>query len=170
MNNQYSISDFYLFLKLGLWKRGYVANWGAISSILTCKRSGEGEFSYLGNKTLTDKDNIFFGKKPVSYYHNQLHAKHALGIGLYLLDFYLSDRQSYNNENTYILVICVCRSNLQNKEYIYYLQVTNSLDIVKFRIAIENRENSRKRTSVFRQKPSQRTFDSSPINSVRRKH
>lgn len=170
MNNRYTITDFYLFLKLGLWKTGSVANWGSISNVLVYRKVNNSGFVSLGNKSLTQRDSPLVTKRPVSYYQNLLYPKKQLGIGIYLLDFYLLAKNNYNKESNYMMVISTCRSNLENKEYIYYLKVTNYLDILNFKAAIDNQETAQKRTSLFRRSISYRRPDTSPLHSVRRKY
>lgn len=149
MKNFYTTSDFYLMLKLGLFRGGEVEKWGDISVL--------------------NNNNILFLKKNIEEYKNQLFAKRQLTNGLYLLDFYLHQRYT-NNQSDYIVIISVCKTTLCNKDKIYVLKLSNSQTVENTINIIKNGDLPRKRRSLFRRKSNKRTFDSSPLNSIPRKH
>lgn len=148
MKDDYTISELYLMLKLGLFKSGKITKRG-----------------YLSSGSINER----FLLKPLSEYAEQLYAQKQLAIGLYLLDSFVLTKNN-NNQVTYILVMCVCRTNLNNKEKIYVLRLsgipsgTDIIALMSGEIVI------RKRKSVFRKKPGKSFFDASPLNSVSRKH
>ncbi|MDR1501097.1 MAG: hypothetical protein LBT43_01405 [Prevotella sp.] len=147
MKDHYTIQEFYLMLKLGLFRNGKVGNWGYISI----------------NKE------PFYQKKSLEEYQVRLYAKEQLGIGLYLLDLYLLEKGN-NNQGTYIMVISVCRAILDYKEKTYVLKLVSSHRTTNIRDAIITGSLSRKRKSVFGRKSRKATFDASPLNSVPRKY
>jgi hypothetical protein len=148
MKDHYTIQEFYLMLKLGLFRNGKVGNWGYISS---------GDI------------NRCFLKRPLTEYQNRLYAKKQLGIGLYLLDLYLLEKAD-NNRGTYIMIISVCRTTLSHKEKIYILRLAGIHPVANTKEAIISGSLSRKRKSIFARKPGKATFDASPLNSVPRKY
>lgn len=147
MKTHYTIPEFYLLLKLGIFRGGNVANWGYISE---------------------DKGVLPLLRKPVDSYRNDLYKK-QLNTGVYLLDIYLYNKNSIK-QGEYILVISVCHMLIPNKEKIYVLKLTSQLDTHYLKAAVIGGVLSRKRTSVFRKKPGKATFDSKPFNSIERKH
>jgi hypothetical protein len=146
MKDHYTIQEFYLMLKLGLFRSGKVGNWGYIS---------------------INKEPLYL-KKPLEEYQNRLYAKKQLGIGLYLLDFYLLEKGA-DNRGVHMMVVSVCRT-LSDKERIYVLKLAGTHDATYLKEAVTNGNLSRKRKSVFRREPKKSTFDASPLNSVPRKH
>lgn len=147
MKDHYTIQEFYLMLKLGLFKSGKVGNWGYVSI----------------------NSNPLYLKKSIDKYQDQLYAKKQLGIGLYLLDLYLLERNN-NNQGAYIMVVSVCRTTLNYKEKIYVLKLESIHNVADIKDAIVSGSLSRKRKSVFGRKSRKATFDASPLNSVRRKY
>lgn len=147
MKNSYTISEFYLLLKLGIFTGGNVANWGYISP---------------------DKGIVPLLRKPPESYRDELYKK-QLGTGVYLLDFYLHSKKS-SKLGEYILVISVYHMTVPGKKKIHILNLTSERDTQFLKQAIMEGILSRKRTSVFRKKPGKATFDSKPFNSEVRKH
>lgn len=147
MKDHYTISEFYLMLKLGLFRNGKVGNWGYLS---------------------VNRELLCLGKPPEEY-RGQLYAKKQLGTGLYLLDLYLLEKGG-NNRRVYMMVIAVCRTTLRHKEKIYVLKLTGIHNVAEIEEAVGSGSLSRKRKSVLRRKPGKAAFDSSPLNSVPRKH
>lgn len=162
---KYSISDFYLLLKLGLFRSGNVSGWGylSVNGIRSC-----------------------FLRKPPEAYTDNYRAKKQLGIGIYLLDLYLWQK-SINDRDTYILVISVNRNILSHNTKVYVLklrscnEITDTADI---REAVEESAFSsfydsssssypdrrpRRRKSIFRKRPNKPGFDFSPLNAKRLK-
>lgn len=134
MKDYYTISEFYLMLKLGFFKSGKVEDRGYFTS---------GEMN-----------NIFLTKS-LDQYQRQLYAKKQLAIGLYLLDFFLLKKES--NFATYIFVISVCNTTLNNKEKIYVLKLSKAsvdTDINTFIDTLFSKQpiKKRKRRSLFRGK------------------
>lgn len=147
MKNHYTISEFYLLLKLGIFRGGNVANWGYISH---------------------DKGVLPLLRKLPETYRDELYKK-QLGTGLYLLDIYLHNK--YRSKlGEYILVISVSRMAIPGKEYTYILKLISEHDTHYLKTAVTKGILSRKRTSVFRKKPGRAIFDSKPFNSIERKH
>ena len=118
----YSVSDFLKFLKLGLWSRGYVKDWGFIEKI---KLSRDG---YA-------KNDCFIKKWPEEYREKSWCFKKQLGIGLYLQDLYplYAQVDGYSRICSHMLVISVCRLKGVFEEHIYYLKVTNRDSISEFK-------------------------------------
>lgn len=143
MKKQYTISEFYLLLKLGIFREGNVANWGYIS---------------------TNKGMVPLLRKPPESYKNALYRK-QLNTGIYLLDIYLHNK-NHSKQGEYIVVISVCHMTIPGKERMYVLRLTSRHDTHHLRKAVTEGVLSRKRTSIFRKKPGKATFDSSPLNSV----
>ncbi len=147
MADHYTISDFYLLLKLGLFKGGKVGNWGYVSA------------SNL---------NSYFLDRPISEYHNKPLIKKQLSIGLYLLNLYLLSQKG--NQRTYIMIMSVCRTTLEKEEKIYVLSLTSTYPVDEMQTAIIEGNLSKRRKSVFRRKARKATFEAAPINSVSRKY
>ncbi|GHT41259.1 hypothetical protein FACS189437_07940 [Bacteroidia bacterium] len=149
-----TLSDFYLFLKLGLWKTGTVSGWGRIDLI-----SGD------------DSDSYWLKKNP-ELYQNPLLPKKWLRTGIYLLDLYLS-AQSPGRSKTYICVLSVNPSGLEKKEQLYFLKIINSPNaavvpatVLKGQMTSESTDYYRKK----RRKGGSRRLDTSPLNSYQRKY
>ncbi|MFV0332166.1 MAG: hypothetical protein ACK5KL_20440 [Dysgonomonas sp.] len=147
MKDHYTIPEFYMMLKLGLFRSGKIGNWGYVS---------------------INKEPLYL-KKTLCGYQNQPYAKKQLGIGLYLLDLYLLERNN-NNQGTYMMVISVCRTSLDYKEKIYVLKLESIHNVADVKEAVLSGNLSRKRKSIFGRKSRKATFDASPINSVPRKY
>jgi hypothetical protein len=141
MKDDYTISEFHTLLKLNLFKSGKVWNWGYVS---IC-------------------DNPLYLKKPLTEYQNQSYAKKQLGIGLYLLDLYLLQN------DLYVMIITVCRTDINHKEKIYALKLSSTLPVDAIKNAIQESvpyvsSFTRKKTTTHRR------IDTSPINSYTRKY
>ena len=147
MKDNYTISEFQLMLKLGLFKSGKVGNWGYVSIY----------------------NNPLYLKKSLDEYWSQLYAKKQLGVGLYLQDLYLLQKDD-NNRGIYIMVISVCRTSLNHKERVYALKLLSSHSIHDIKDAIMNSTLSKKQTLINQWQPNRRRIDTSPINSVSRKY
>ncbi|NDV78485.1 hypothetical protein [Dysgonomonas sp. 511] len=143
MKDHYTIQEFYLLLKLDLFRGGKVGNWGYISQ---------------GNI------NGCFLRKPFEDYENQSYAKAQLNIGLYLLDLYPISKHEH------IMVISVCRTTLSYKEKVYVLKLSGNYGFDETRTAIEDSSLSKRRRSVFRKKAGRARFDGSPLNAIERRH
>jgi hypothetical protein len=104
-----TIDEFYLCLKLGIWRHGQVAEWGKVEKLPAAG-------------TVARKD----------YWHQPLVKKH-LGTGLYLLDLYLLDMNGKTGERTYMVVIAVCRNTLEHIQSVCYLKVENKTVLREFK-------------------------------------
>lgn len=145
MKGRYSISEFYLLLKLGIFRGGKVDGLGSVS----CSDA-----------------NTAFLRKPLAEYQRKVYFKKQLGTGLYLLDLYPLEKR--DNRGAHIMV--VCRTTLSYKEKIYVLKLTGTSNVSDIKATVENGTSARKRKPVFGRKKRKSTFDSSPLNSVRRKY
>ena len=86
------------WVKLGIWDRGYVKDWGFIEKI---KHGREG---YA-------KNDCFIRKWPEEYRAKGWCFKKQLGVGLYFQDMYplYAQVDGYSRICTHMLVISVCR-------------------------------------------------------------
>lgn len=144
------ISDFYLFLKLGLWKTGIVSGWGKID--------------LFPNSEADD----YLLKKSREYYLDPLLPKRVLGTGICLLDFYLSDNTS-GQSKTYIVVLSIAPSGLENKERLCFLKMTSHGNVS----ATTPEELQNESITYYRKKRrtgGTRRIDTSPLNSYQRKY
>lgn len=161
----YTLSDFYLFCKLGIWHSGNVEGWGLVEKI-------EVDADGLTNK------GCFIVEKPEAYKDMAKIIGSELYAGLYLLDLRLLDIQKTNKFNNkykiynYLVVISECRLWGVFGEHIYYLKVTNYQPLEQFRRQLYDgiATNKRSNWSPIKPKRNVRRFDSSPLNSVTRKH
>ncbi|MFV0329218.1 MAG: hypothetical protein ACK5KL_05220 [Dysgonomonas sp.] len=159
---EYTLSDFYLYLKLGIWQTGMVEGWGLTRKVDV----------YPDGKT--NKGCIVI-KQPDEYKKEGI-TKTELQIGLNLLDMYPLDVQQTSKNNNkykiynYLIIISECRLKGTFDEQIYYLKVTNYQTLEQFRKIINDGAQARKSNwSPIKPKHRVSRFDSSPLNSVRRK-
>ncbi|GEM_PF-4766118 len=145
-NSPHTITDFCIFLKLGIFKEGEIEHWGNIS---------------IANETLL--------RKPLEGYNGQLYIS-QLNKGIRLLDFYLQQKIS-ESKNAYILVLSVSDHLMRGKEHFHVFQLVteNKIDNIKAFIA-GVKEHTKKRKSIFRKKRKKSTFDFMPINAAPRKY
>lgn len=141
MKDSYSIPEFYLLLKLGLFKGGKVGNWGHVS---VCT-------------------NPLYLRKPLEEYQKQFYAKTQLGVGLYLQDLYLLQ------ENLYIMVVAVCRTSMKRKEKIYILKLYSNYPVEGMTKAIKESVLYKKPISIRTTKMQHRRVTGSPLNAFFRK-
>lgn len=159
----YTLSEFYLYLKLGIWQTGDVEGWGFVQR------------ADIYSDGLTNKG--FITLKQREEYKKDEIIKTELHAGLCLVDMYPLDIQQtskYNNKYkiyNYLVVISECRLKGTFEENIYYLKITNYKPMEQFRKIINDGAQMRK-SNWSPIKPKRRTsrFDSSPLNSVTRKH
>lgn len=118
----YSVSDFLKFLKLGIWNRGFVKDWGFIENI----KPGSDGYA---------KNDCFIKRLPHEYLDKGWCFKKQLGIGLYCHDLYplYAQVDGYSRICTHMLVISECRLNGVFEERVYYLKVTNRDALSEFR-------------------------------------
>jgi len=160
----YTLSDFYLYLKLGIWHTGDVDSWGLVQKINVIADG------------ITNKG-CFTIKQPKEYRTEKIN-KTELHRGLYLLDLYpldIGQTSKYNNKYkiyNYLVVISECRLKGAFEEHIYYLKVTNNKPLEQFSKITGGGAATMKRSNWSPIKPKRRIsrFDSSPLNSVKRKH
>ncbi|MDU1906452.1 MAG: hypothetical protein E6772_16905 [Dysgonomonas sp.] len=145
-NSPYTITDFCIFLKLGIFKRGEIEHWGNIS---------------LASEALL--------RKPLTEYNRRLYIS-QLNKGVCLLDFYLQYKIS-ESKNIYILVLSVSDHLMRDRDHSYVFQLVtgNKIDDIKAFIA-GVKEHTKKRKSIFRKKRKKSTFDFMPINAIPRKY
>lgn len=108
METKYSVSEFYMLLKLGIWRRGTVNFWGQVEILPSWN-------DFLLSKNLHD-----------CYNESSLIKKH-LSVGLYMLDLFYIGQDTLRNQNIYQLIVAVCRSDMRHMEALYNIRVTNSL-------------------------------------------
>lgn len=168
--NSYTLQEFYLYLKLGIWVTGIVDGWGLVRQAI------------MYPDGMTDKG-CFITKKPNEYKDELQQNRQQLSIGLQLLDMYpLEERQTnkYNNKYkiyTHLAVVGDSRLRGAYEEQIYYLKITNNDPITIFRtkiydskqmeISASKRNN---RSTILRKERRVSRIDTSPLNSVSRKH
>lgn len=172
MTESYGLSDFYLLLKLGLWKSGEVLNWGRIEKVSVIKNNGFHDISEVNYFTF--RNNSLYLKKPLQYYLEQPFSKMMLTRGVYLLDHYLLEKKAYREGEkqlkTYIIIISTSRLDFENREYTYILKVSNYLDELNFTSVMREGKKARKRKSYFRKRSSARIPEFMPINARERKY
>jgi hypothetical protein len=104
-----NIQQFYLLLKLGIFKSGKVADWGYVS---------------------LDSRRRCFLRKSVAQYELRPLIKKQLDVGLYLLDLYLLEKNDHRN--THIMVVSVHRAAAaQTKVYVLRLTTLHKAEEVK---------------------------------------
>ncbi len=107
IKDYFSVSDFYIWLKLGIFRGGKV-----------------GRLGYLSD----DSINECFLKKPLVYYEQPVKIKKYLGSGIYLLDIYqICKKISWKD---YLLVIAINQSSKQQKK-VLALKLRSELDEVE---------------------------------------
>lgn len=168
MNKSYTISDFYLYIKLGIWKSGEVLDLGNVYSV--CKLKVSDIYSNASTTDyLTNLETFPFLRKDISYYQEQNFAKKNLAIGIDLLDFYLLYKKKAKQSTlySYIVVISTNRLGLNNKEYTYILKVSTYLDEPNFRELMYGELKTRKKNSYFRKRSSSGVPNFKAIHSTR---
>jgi len=172
MTESYGLSDFYVLLKLGLWKSGEVLNWGRIEKVSLIKNNDFNDISDVNY--LTFRNNSLYLKKPLKYYLDQPLYKKMLGRGVYLLDHYHLGKKAFREGErelkTYIIIISTSRFDFESREYTYILKVTNYLDELNFTSVVTEGKRARKRKSYFRKKSSSRRPEFMPINAKERRY
>lgn len=168
--NSYTLQEFYLYLKLGIWTSGTVDGWGFVQQV-TVYPDG------MSNK------GCFVLKMPKAYKDELQQSRQQLSAGLQLLDLYSLEEQQtskYNNKYkiySHLAVVGDCRLRGAYDEQIYYLKITNSDPITTFRTKIYDSKQveisafkKNNRSTILRKKRRVSRIDTSPINSVTRKH
>ena len=110
-----TIDEFYLCLKLDIWRCGQVSEWGKIEKLPAAD-------------VVVRKD----------YLRHPLVKRH-LSTGLYLLDLHLLDRDEKTGERVYLVVVAVCRNTLEHIRSLCYLKVSNKMALKKFEEAVKQK-------------------------------
>lgn len=159
----YTLSNFYLYLKLGIWLTGNVEGLGLVQQV------------DIYSNGLTNKGFIPLNQ-PDEYRRNEI-IKTELQAGLYLLDVYplnIQQTSRYNNKYkiyNYLIVISVCRLNVLFEECIYYLKVTNYQSLEQFKKTINDGvQLGKSNWSPIKSRRRSSRFDPSPLNSIVRKY
>jgi hypothetical protein len=114
---EYSLHEFYLCLKLGIWQSGQVAGWG------------QAETAKVYSDLTTDKG-FFVHKAMNTYIHSPL-IKKTLSSGLFLLDLYCLNKNT-DGKYVHIAVVAVCCATTDYIKSVECLRITNQLDTSKF--------------------------------------
>jgi len=167
----YTISDFYMYLKLGLWKSGEVTDWGWIEKIISIQNNVYTNTDTNYTSTVKKMENYYLGKKSIEQYLKKTYFKKMLSNGVFLMDFYLQGTSKGNNDEkeskTYIIVISTNKFGLGNYKCTHILRVTNSLDNNDFRSMITTGKNNYRRKSIYRRKSRSRGIQFFPRKLTR---
>lgn len=155
-----SLSEFFVYIKLGIWTSGNVIGLGLVEIMNIHPNS-------TTYKTYTLR------KSPKQYLRDNLIIKRQLTIGLNLLDYYSIKIENKEAENIHILVISECRLKGTFEDKILLFKVINYFTINKFEenilqpntdvlIANKRRFFKRKKRGVH--------SNFMPINAVARKY
>ena len=149
MKKDYTIQEFYLLLKLGIFQSGKVGDWGYVSS---------------------DSSSLCILKKSVSEYENRPLTKKQLGVGLYLLDLYLLEKDKYRN--THIMVVSVYRATTgQAKVYVLKLITGQKTEEVKTAITESSSSVSKgQQRTLYSIKPKRMFADGGRMGKISQKH
>lgn len=166
----YTLQEFYCYLKLGIRISGPVDGWGLVQQISVYPDG------------MTDKG-CFVTKMPNAYKDGLQQSRRQLSIGLQLLGLYpMEDHQSgkYSDKYkiyTHLAVVSHCVLRGAYDEQIYYLKITNSEPLSTFRTKIYDSSqtgisSSGRSNGGYKPRTKRRVsrVDTSPINSVSRKH
>jgi hypothetical protein len=119
IDGRYTIAELYLLLKMDIWRQGDVVGWGRVEK-LSVDADGKTNKVYTGSV-----------KSARNYVLSPLIKRH-LTTGLYLLDLYLSEKNRETGENIYIAVIAVCRTTIEHLKSVFYLKISNKMDLTEF--------------------------------------
>lgn len=108
---EYTLQEFYLHLKLDIWRWGQVAGWGLVEKVTIDKDS-------------VDKKIDFHTRSLKSYYSSSL-IKKQLGLGIYLLDLVPIKQNQESGKAVSLAVIAVCRNVIDKKETVHCLKITS---------------------------------------------
>lgn len=149
MPKDYSISDFYMYLKLGLWKSGTITDLGRVERIASIKNDNESSVPGEENKNNFFPD-YYLRQKNLIKYIEKPYCKRMLANGVYLMDFYLqSKNNNKEDQNTYILVISTGRFGLEKREFTHILRIESTVDNLNLIPEMTSMKKSRKRRSIF---------------------
>lgn len=116
MQCKYSVSEFYMLLKLGIWKTGTVNFWGQADILPVWD-------TFLFSDNSNGLSN--------HYDASSLIKKH-LDIGLYLLDLFYISKDATSGQNIYQLILAVCRNDMTHMEALYNIQISNNIPVDDF--------------------------------------
>jgi hypothetical protein len=146
MKDSYSIQNFYLLLKLGIFKSGKIADWGHIS--------------------LDDSRHCLL-KKSVAEYETRPLIKKQLDVGLYLLDLYLLEKNDHRN--THIMVVSVYRAaTAQTKVYVLKLITIHKVE--EIRTAIKESTTMPQKRTLYSITPKRLFADGGRMGKISQKH
>jgi hypothetical protein len=111
---EYTLQEFCLRLKLGIWRTGAVAGWGRTETVTV---SADG---------MTDRG-FCLRRTPETYRRSPL-IKKQLSHGLFLLDSYCLTKRNAAKESVRVAVIAVCRATADSIESLYCLRITGRSD------------------------------------------
>lgn len=138
MEMGYSIRDFYLLLKLGIFRQGMVDNWGLISLA----------------------DGLPLRKLPDEYITGLYYTR--LDANICLLDFYPLYGSHVSSYKEFVFVIGVCEPDRPMR--VAVLKLTSANEGHYLKTAIERSEPAATRKLLFRRKRRAPFFDGGPIN------
>lgn len=144
MAKLYSISELCVFLKLGIWTEGEVSNLGFVSV----------------------KNDIYNFGTDIEFYQKQKYEKGQWGIGLYLNDWVLVDKN--DKINTYVAVVTVCNKIFEYKEKVYFLKIQSTIELSKQTILSDKPPKRRKLFSYTKKSRGMR-YDGSRVNASLRR-
>jgi hypothetical protein len=155
---EYSVSRFYLFLKLDLWQRGCVSRWGEVEKV-TVNEDGSTDKGFTVSQTLREQEAFPLIKKPLS-------------PGLSLLSLYMQEESRKGNGYVYLAVVSV-DDPFWNTSRVVLLKISNQTSRHDFHnIVLDPYAQMPKRTkkpaSLY--KPKTQQIDTSPVNSYRRRY
>lgn len=137
----FSVSNFFIWLKLGIFRGGKVSKLGLIAM---------------------DSMNECFLKKPLEYYEQPLQVKKHLGNGIYLLDIYQICKQMSWKE--YLLVVAMTQLN-QSRKKMLALKLRTELEEIEVLSVLSKASRSKQKE---RTKLSGKTKIQSSTNRRRR--
>lgn len=135
MQYLYSVSEFHILLKLGIWEGGSVDFWGQVDII------PDGSDYFFRVNRDSDLSTLYTSSSLI-----RMH----LGLGVYLLDLFYIGRDTSSGINIYRLIVAVCRNDLTHQEALYQIRVSNPLPMRDFFAAL--RMGDRVSGSRFRKK------------------
>lgn len=117
MSYTYSVSEFYMLLKLGVWQSGTAQFWGEANVI-------------------PEGNSFFFpGDLAIRYTPSSLIRKH-LDTGIYLLDVFYMGKEAAGDRRNYRLIVAVCRNDMTHLDALYHIQVCNTVPMRDFLAAL----------------------------------
>lgn len=158
-DREYTLTEFYRYLKLDIWRQGQVQGWGRIEKVRIPKEAA-------GEK-------IDFHAKSLKSYRSSSLVKKQLGLGLYLLDLIPVRKNEATGETVQLAVIAVCRHVLDKAEAVHCLKITGGAGFEEMKNALLSQQPVppvRRRKSIYRKKPSKVRYENVPVNAYTRKY